>query len=315
MERSIQSFQKYLKRRNVSPNTWRSYTAHLRLFLRWCPKPPEEITHRDVEAYVEHLQGRGLKAKTINDYLGSLKQWFAYLEAEEGLSGPNPVKDRYRLRQPRPLPRPLRQEEVARLFGVIVRPRDRALFLMMLRCGLRVSEVAGLELRDLDLRRRAVTIREAKGGQDRMVYLSDEVLEALVAYLPARLPLGPGPVFLNEKGPWKAHGLSVRGIQKLMEAYGRKSALEATCHRLRHTFATQLLNAEADLVAIQELLGHRWITTTQRYCRVSNRQVKQAYFRAVRNIETRDPPSWLDPTPSWQPLTVGVHSLRGHPVT
>ncbi len=148
-----------------------------------------------------------------------------------------------------------------------------------------------------------------------MVYLSDEVLEALVAYLPARLPLGPGPVFLNEKGPWKAQGLSVRGIQKLMEAYGRKSALEATCHRLRHTFATQLLNAEADLVAIQELLGHRWITTTQRYCRVSNRQVKQAYFRAVRNIETRDPPSWLDPTPSWQPLTVGVHSLRGHPVT
>ncbi len=263
---------------------------------------------------MEHLQRRGLKAKTVNDYLGSLKQWFTYLQAEEGLPGPNPVKDRYRLKQPRPLPRPLRREEVARLLQVITRPRDRALFLMMLRCGLRVAEVAGLELKDLDLRRRAVAVREAKGGRERMVYLSDEVLEALVAYLPARLPLGPGPVFLNEKGPWKGQGLSIRGIQKLMEAYARKSGVEATCHRLRHTFATELLNAEADLVAIQELLGHSWITTTQRYCRVSNVQVKRAYFQAVREIEARGSPPWPEPTPSWQPLTAEVHSLRGHPV-
>ncbi len=314
MERSIPSFQRYLIRRNTSPNTSRSYTAHLRLFLRWLTKRPEEITHRDIEAYVEHLQERGLKAKTVNDYLGSLKQWFAYLESEEGLPGPNPVKDRYRLKQPRPLPRPLRREEVARLFCVITRPRDRALFLVMLRSGLRVAEVAGLELKDLDLRRRAVVIREAKGGRERMVYLSDEVLEALVAYLPERLSLGPGPVFLNEKGPFKGQGISVRGIQKLMEAYARKSGVGATCHRLRHTFATELLNAEADLVAIQELLGHSWITTTQRYCRVSNVQVKRAYFRAVEKIEARGSPTWPDPTPSWQPLTAEVHSLRGHPV-
>jgi hypothetical protein len=77
-------------------------------------------------------------------------------------------------------------------------------------------------------------IREAKGGRERMVYLSDEVLEAPVAYLLARLPLGPGPVFLNEKGPWKGQGLSVRGIQKRLEAYASRSGVEATCHRLCH---------------------------------------------------------------------------------
>jgi site-specific recombinase XerD len=103
-----------------------------------------------------------------------------------------------------------------------------------------------------------------------------------------------------EKGTYKGKAISVRGIQKRMEYYAAKTNMKATCHQLRHTMATQMLNAEADLVTIQDLLGHSSITTTQRYCKVSNLKVQRDYFKAIgavverhTNLKQREPP----PTP------------------
>ena len=91
-------------------------------------------------------------------------------------------------------------------------------------------------------------------------------------------------VFLVEKGDYKGKPISVRGIQKRIEYYAKKSGISVCCHRLRHTMASQLLNAEAEVETIQDLLGHNWITTTQRYCKVSNVKVKKDYFKAMRLI-------------------------------
>jgi site-specific recombinase XerD len=98
-------------------------------------------------------------------------------------------------------------------------------------------------------------------------------------------------VFLVQKGPLRGKPLSVRGIQKRIEHYTHKAGIEASCHHLRHTMATQLLNADADLVTIQDLLGHSRITTTQCYCRVSNLKVQRDYYKAINVVLQRTQPT------------------------
>jgi site-specific recombinase XerD len=191
------------------------------------------------------------------------------------------------LRLPKPLPRCLKEEEVATLFGAIRRPRDQALFLLMLRSGLRVEEVANLTLEALDLTRGRVHVHHGKGGKDRVVYVSPDTHRALGEYLQRRPRVKTKQVFLVEKGPYTGKPLSVRGIQKRLEYYARKTRVTASCHHLRHTMATQLLNADAALVTIQDLLGHTRIKTTQRYCRVSNLTVQRDYQQAIGKVIQR----------------------------
>jgi len=119
------------------------------------------------------------------------------------------------------------------------------------------------------------------------VYLSHDGLEALIAYLKTRPPSRSKRIFLVEKGPCLGQPISIRGIQKRMEYYARKAKLRVSCHHLRHTMATQLLNADADLSTIQDLLGHSNVKTTQRYCRVSNLNVQRDYFNAMEVIMQR----------------------------
>jgi site-specific recombinase XerD len=108
-----------------------------------------------------------------------------------------------------------------------------------------------------------------------------------VDYLRVRLPSRIRKVFLVEKGTCKGAAISVRGIQKRMEYYAKRSGLKVCCHQLRHTMATQLLNADADLVTIQDLLGHARIKTTECYCKVSNRKVQRDYHRAITEVMRR----------------------------
>jgi len=119
-----------------------------------------------------------------------------------------------------------------------------------------------------------------------VVYMSEDARLALLAYLGERSSKGKG-LFLVQKGPMKGKPISVRGIQKRIEYYARKSGLSVSCHRLRHTMATQLLNADADLAIIQDLLGHGQITTTQRYCRVANLKVQRDYYKAMKLVLER----------------------------
>jgi site-specific recombinase XerD len=166
--------------------------------------------------------------------------------------------------------------------------RDRAMFMLMLRCGLRVQEVAHLTMASIDLRRMQLMVYEGKGRKDRVVYLSPDAVQALVDYLRVRPQSRVRAIFLVEKGTCKGKG-SLRSWHP--KAHGvlcqAKAVLKVSCHQLRHTMATQLLNADADLVTIQDLLGHSRIKTTQRYCKVSNLKVQRDYYKAIGEVMRR----------------------------
>ena len=253
----------------------------LKQFVVWVDVPIEAVTHKKLLAYLDYLLDRGLQPKTVNCHLDSIRGFYHYLIEEEQVAMVHPVKRGYTLRLSRPLPRHLRDEEVHRLLKVIQQPRDRALVMLMLRCGLRVEEVARLKLAALDLRRRQLFVQHGKGGKDRVVYLSDDAQQALIQYLRVRPTSRAKEVFLVNKGRCRGQAISVRGIQKRLEHYARQAKLKVSCHQLRHTMATQLLNADAPLVSIQDLLGHSRIKTTQRYCRVSNLKVQRDYHQAM----------------------------------
>ena len=259
----------------------------LKHFVLWINVVIEKADHWKVAEYTDHLLQKRLKPKTINCHLACIRVFYDYLHHEEGLKVSNPVKRGSALRVPKPLPKHLRDEEVMVLFNVINKPRDRAMFKVMLRCGLRVEEVANLHLRDLDLKRSRIFVRNGKGGKDRVVYVSTDARDAIIEYLRVRRPSKAKKVFLVEKGPYSVKPISVRGIQKRLEYYARIAGLKVSCHQLRHTMATQMLNAEAEVTTIQELLGHNGINTTERYLSVSNLKVMRDYFKAMEVLMKR----------------------------
>ena len=136
----------------------------------------------------------------------------------------------------------------------------------------------------IDVKRRTILVEDGKGAKDRIVYMSNDALHALAAYLRVRPASGARKIFLVEKGTCTGQPISIRGIQKRMEYYARKAKIRVSCHHLRHTMATQMLNADADLSTIQDLLGHSNVKTTQRYCRISNLKVQRDYFNAMEVI-------------------------------
>ena len=281
------SFRRHLKRRNCSPHTIRSYLNNLKQFIIWVDKPIEQVTHRVVGDYIDYLLRKNLAPKTINCHLVSIRRFYEFLCIEEELDINNPVKKGRHLRLAKPLPKHLKDDEIIKFLAVITGKRDRAIFMLMLRSGMRVGEVANLTLDAVDWRRKKITVISGKGGKDRIVYISNDSFAALVTYVQSRRTSRMKKVFLVERGVHKGRPISVRGIQKRMEFYVKECGIQASCHHLRHTMATQLLNADADLVTIQDLLGHERIKTTQRYCKVSNLKVERDYFKSMDRVLKR----------------------------
>jgi site-specific recombinase XerD len=283
----IINFRRHIKRRNYSPHTVKYYLSIIKQFVLWLNVPLEQVSVDKIEDYIDYLHQKRLQPASINLYLAIIRVFYNYIKYEEKIKLTNPVNANCRLRVPKPLPRALRQEQVDELFDVIQSKRDWAMFRLMLRCGLRVEEVANLTLGDIDIKQRRIMVVDGKGGKDRVVYISEDAVDGLLAYLKLRSHRRVKKVFLVEKGDYKGQPISVRGIQKRMEYYAKKTGLKISCHHLRHTMATQLLNADAQVESIQDLLGHNWITTTERYCKVSNMKVKRDYFNAMGKILKR----------------------------
>ena len=287
---SIARYRRFLKRRNYSVHTVKNYVNILGHFSAWLQIPIERVTSKETDAYMDHLLRRRKKPKTINCHFGCIHAFYDYLIEDEGMPLANPVKKNYRLRLPRPLPKHLRDAQVEALFKEINDARDRAMFMLMLRCGLRVEEVAGLTADAIEYRSKQLYVFNGKGSKDRVVYLSEDALRTLEVYMQKRRWSKEKRVFLVQKGPLRGKPISVRGIQKRIEYYAHKAGIEVSCHHLRHTMATQLLNADAALVTIQDLLGHSRITTTQCYCRVSNLKVQRDYYKAIKVVLQRTQP-------------------------
>ena len=280
----ITKFRRFLKRVNYSHKTIISLIFSVKGFTKWLDMPLEEVTSRTISDYIEYLQNRRLKAKTINNYVGGISRFYEYLYHEEKLKILNPVTSLHKQLLPKPLPKFLTEEEVDILFKCIQNKRDKSMFLLMLRCGLRVEEVTNLTLPVIDFNHKRILVLNGKFRKDRIVYMSADTVYALKDYLEIRPRSKVRQVFLVQKGLYRGGPISTRGIQKRIEKYATETGLTVSCHRLRHTMATQLLNADAMLATVQELMGHDCIYSTQRYAKVLNPKVRRDYFKAMEIV-------------------------------
>jgi site-specific recombinase XerD len=238
-----------LKRKNFAAHTVKAYMNVLAQFTRWLAVPLACVTRNEIGAYVDHLFQKRLSPKTVTCHLQTIRLFYEYLISEEGMVLANPVK-KISIRLPKPLPRHLKDDQVANLFSVITKARDRAMFMLMLRSGLRVEEVAHLTVDAVEYGRRELFVANGKGAKDRMVYLSDDASSALLAYLEKRTSKAR-ELFLAEKGPMKGKPISVRGIQKRIEYYAEKSGLQGKRPERLFTFLQALLSllAQGDIAA------------------------------------------------------------------
>jgi len=279
---AIDRFRAYLERRQFSAHTIVSYTLDLRLFFTAVAVPVAQVSFREIDQFVEHQHQHGRAWATINRRLNALKHFFDFCLDQQWVVG-NPVKPSHFVRRGRPLPKALSREQVQRLFAQIDHPMDRALFLVMLRCGLRVSEVAQLKMEHIDWEQQALHIVQGKGRKDRRVYLSPDAMASVQQCL-AQHPgaRAQGYVFWNRKRAQQP--LSVKAIQKKIERYAKAAGIIASCHSLRHTFASNLLEHGAEVVAIRDFLGHSQISSSERYAKLSGQKIKQEYMRTMQKI-------------------------------
>ena len=276
-------FCAYLRTRTYAPHTSENYGRDLRLFFAPLQKALRAVSWRDIEHFIQQQHQAQLAATTINRRLHALKHFFDSLVMERQTLVTNPVKPSHLLRQGRPLPKKLSQDQVRRLFTQITNPLDHALYLLILRCGLRVSEVTRLRRSDLDWEQQSLRIDQGKGRKDRVVYVSADALAALRTCLAVRPAAVPEEVVCwNQKRPHRA--LSSKGMQKKMERYAKAAGIKASCHSLRHTFASHLLEEGAEVISIKELLGHASMESSERYAKLSNQRVKQIYQQTIRKV-------------------------------
>jgi site-specific recombinase XerD len=279
----IEEFVNWVRRRNPQARTWKDYGYDLRFFVEVVgDRPPREITFRDVDRFVIAQSQRGFKATTINRRLAAIMALYLFLSDEDEELVCPVLFHRHHLREPQRLPRPVPEQDLKQFFAVIESVRDRAMFLLMLRCGLRIGEVADLHMADLYLDEdHPRLVVQGKSSRERSVYLSPQAEHALRAYLAERSSAACDLVFLS----YQNKGLSTTAIHNCLLKYRELAGIHLTAHRLRHSFATDLVNADAAVTSIQKLMGHRWIESTQVYILANDKQVCEDYYAACQKLE------------------------------
>ena len=242
----------------------------------------QDIVSGDIEAFIEHEQDRGLKVTTVRTRLNHLWAFLRFLIDQDIIDG-RILKRKIKLRVPEFLPRAIAPGDIRKLLGAIKEIRDRALILVLLRTGMRIGEVLDVKMKDLDIRERKIHIYEGeKNCLGRVVYLSDDALMALKLWLGKR----------DKRKEYLFYGLRrhlcYTSARNIFTQYLRETGLQHkgyTIHSLRHTFASELLNAGMRLECLQLLLGHRDIEMTRRYARLTDKSREEEYFRAMVIIE------------------------------
>jgi integrase/recombinase XerD len=281
--------------RGLAANTIEAYRRDLGEYLRSLEGrgsgavPSEDATRDDVLAYVEGLRLRGLAPRTIERKLAAVRHLHRFA-LREGLSEQDPTADVASPKRPKRLPDVLSAGEAARLVeapdpaGALVE-RDRAILELLYGSGLRVSELVGLDAEDVDLDSRLVRVR-GKGGKERIVPVGGASAEAIRNYIADLRPTLVRRALRAGRGrDAAALVLSGRGtrltrqsVWKLLGRWAAAAGVKAHPHTLRHSYATHLVEGGADLRAVQELLGHADISTTQVYTEISREHIKEEYF-------------------------------------
>jgi integrase/recombinase XerC len=312
MDSAVKQFLNYLHSvRNSSPNTIRSYESDLGQFLQFLTPlgvampAPRDVTHLMIREFMSHMHDLNLEKSSIARKLAAIRSFFKYA-VREGTVVRNPARMVSTPKLPKRIPAVLSAEDLnAFLDGVVAGPkssgrrknrgmhddsqlmvkRDRAILEILYASGLRVSELTGLNLADIDRKDLMLRVR-GKGNKERIVPYGGKAETALQAYQPLRDEMlrkakGRGDhqaIFLNHFGT----RLTQRSVARIVKKYARIANVnwDLHPHSLRHAFATHLLADGADLRAIQELLGHSSLSTTQRYTHATIRQLLEVFDKA-----------------------------------
>ena len=283
MQAEIERFVHWVRMRSPEARTWRDYQCDLGLFMSLMQdRTVEEIRIRDLDDFVNHQVGKGYKPSTVNRRLAAVASFYTYLIGE-GRQITSPVLPRrHYLKEPQRLPRPVGEPDLRKFFGAIREVRDRAMCTLMLRCGLRIGEVAELRMVDLYLGELpSRMIIRGKGSRERTVYLSPEAECDLKVWLATRAKVPCKYVFMS----YQQKRLSTTSLSNRIQHIRKLSGVNLTAHRLRHTFADHLLSAGMPITSIQKLMGHRFVETTQNYAMANDKQVASDFYVACKKIE------------------------------
>jgi site-specific recombinase XerD len=265
--------------------------ATLRRFWRWqlaqrTLRGWADLTTADLDAFVEAELARGLKASTVISYLNCIYELLRYLQERGQLTL---LPKRPTLSRPDPLPRHLAPQQVVALETYTdqlqrqAKPADWlvvALYYLLAHGGLRISEALDLQVRDLDLAARRIRVRDGKGQRDRIVFLTDAAIEALHSYL-LTVPHAAGDLVLS----WQGKPLSYAQARQRLHDLGQASGVEElSAHRLRHTYATLLLNNGMRIETLRQLMGHEDIATTLIYARLADSTLEDQYLKAIARV-------------------------------
>ncbi|CAI1493295.1 Tyrosine recombinase XerA [Thermococcus nautili] len=270
MDEVIEEFETYLDLEGKSPNTIRMYSYYVRRYLEW----GGALNARSALRFLARLRREGYSNRSLNLVVQALRAYFRFEGHDEEAEKLKPPK------VPRSLPKALTREEVKRLLSVIppTRKRDRLIVLLLYGAGLRVSELVNLKKSEVDLERGIIVVRGGKGAKDRVVPIPEFLVEEIRSYLETRSD--SSEYLLVEERRKNKDRLSTKTVWYLLKKYGKRAGVEVTPHRLRHSFATHMLERGVDIRAIQELLGHSNLSTTQIYTKVTVEHLKKAQEKA-----------------------------------
>jgi integrase/recombinase XerC len=286
VSKAASDFLRHLRERNASPHTIKAYSGDLANFASYADSRGwKEIDHIIIRGFLSQLYERGLSKTSVARSLAAVRSLYRWL-AREGVVEQNPAKLVATPRLPKKLPRvPTIEEMNSVLDGQMPEAtafpeRDRLMLELLYGCGIRNSELTGINLDDIRLSAEAVLIR-GKGKKERYVPFGDSVKGALAAYLPERQKAlaasrrNTSALLINHRGGRLTTRSVGRIVKKIAVAKGLSPDVHP--HTLRHAFGTHMLEEGADLRAIQELLGHERLATTQRYTQLSMKHVLQVY--------------------------------------
>jgi integrase/recombinase XerD len=283
----FESYMRHKWRVNHKPKTIEGSFTSVVLFLRFYGASGKsditQLVRSDLEAFIEHEQDRGMYISTVRVRMASVIAFLHFL-MEQDIISPAPLKRRIRLKLPDKLPRAMNPRDVKKLIEVIDDARDRALILLLLRTGIRIGEALGLTMNDIDLKDKKVHLMEGeKNNMGRVVYLSNDALFALKRWFAIRNKQEKYIFYGQRHAP-----ICYSTARSRFVHYIQKTRLEHkgyTVHCLRHTYASELLNAGMRLEVLQQLLGHQDIEVTRHYARLTDRTREEEYFRAMAIIE------------------------------
>ena len=269
----LEQFKAYLEFRGYSQGTIKQYLNDVRLFVKITNSMPWEANSKTILFFLLDLKRkRSYKSSTLYRKICSLKTFYEFLK-RIGLTNENPIDNIERPKLRKRLPQFLTEEEVEKLIMVADNFRNKLIVRLLYTTGLRVSELVNLNWEDIDFKNKEIIVRSGKGGKERIVLVDETTLKMLLKYRE-----------MTGKNKGSIFDLSVRTVQHIIKELRERAKLtkKVTPHVLRHTFATHLLEAGADIRAIQELLGHSSLSTTQIYTHVTREHIRREYLKAFK---------------------------------